>query len=168
MEVKRPLVLSLLLLAAFMCGCARESVKQSDWGSAMTNPVIQIHGEFRLTSGAYDIAIMDDGNVVYSNYPLPVERSQVDPGEIRSILSDMRRAGYWTVDGNSLSNALADVVIQDATRITLTASWHGEVNVATFERDSLFSPVAEKCKTVSAVRHSVDLIERKVLASRLP
>ena len=156
------------MFAVFLCGCSFRPEEHFEFPATPTKPVIQIHGEHRFMTGTYDVTVMANGHVDYSNYPLPVARSELSKEHISSLLSEMRRTGFWTCDAQSLSNALTDVVVLDATKITLTAFWMDDKNVITFERDCLFSPVAKKCKVVLSLRHCVDLIEKEVLVSRLP
>lgn len=134
----------------------------------MTNAAIRIHGDFRIVTGAYDISVSDNGHIAYSNYPLSVKRSELGPAEVTNILSEMRKVGFWKLDAQALSNAVSEVVVQDATRITLMASWQGEERVITFERDRILSPVVRKSGAIESLRHCVDLVEKRVLAARLP
>jgi len=168
MALSRPFILCCIALFMALCGCFCSTDEHLDAASTMTNPVIRIHGDFRLVTGAYDITVSANGHVAYSNYPLSVMRSELGTDEVASILSEMRKAGFWGLDAHVLSNAVADVVVQDATRITLMASWQGEERAIAFERDRVFSPVVKEYGAVESLRRCIDLIEKRVLVSHLP
>lgn len=168
MEIIRPYALFCIVITGTLCGCSCRNTENSDTASTMTNAAIRIHGDFRIVTGAYDITVSANGHIAYSNYPLSVKRSELGPAEVTNILSEMHKVGFWKLDAQALSNAVSEVVVQDATRITLMATWQGEERAITFERDRMLSPVVGKSGAIESLRHCVDLVEKRVLAARLP
>ena len=121
MAVTHPSLIVCTMLLVSVCGCSGRMAGNTDTELGVLEPVIQLHGKLGMEDRVYAITVWSDGNIVYSNYPIPVVRKAIQQGEVIQVLREMHKAGFWSVDTQALSNATSDAFVNDATKTTLSA-----------------------------------------------